>query len=44
MPAVKSFLSLTHFFVVQVCTSPDYAQPATAKNHYEVLRCFDCIG
>ncbi|XP_069674813.1 maestro heat-like repeat-containing protein family member 1 isoform X2 [Periplaneta americana] len=27
-----------------VCTSPDYAQPATAKNHYEVLRCFDCIA
>nr|CAD7434219.1 unnamed protein product [Timema monikensis] len=27
-----------------VCTSPDYAQPLTVKNHYEVLRCFDRIG
>ncbi|XP_068084667.1 maestro heat-like repeat-containing protein family member 1 [Anabrus simplex] len=27
-----------------VCTSPDYAQPSTVKNHFEVLRCFDRIA
>nr|CAD7445664.1 unnamed protein product [Timema bartmani] len=27
-----------------VCTSPDYVQPLTVKNHYEVLRCFDRIA
>ncbi|XP_063232625.1 maestro heat-like repeat-containing protein family member 1 isoform X2 [Bacillus rossius redtenbacheri] len=27
-----------------VCTSPDYAQPLTVKNHYEVLRCFDRLA
>lgn len=27
-----------------VCISPDYAQPASAKNHYEVLRCFNSIA
>lgn len=28
----------------QVSVSPDYAQPTTVKNHYEVLRCFEIVA
>ena len=28
----------------QVCVIPNYAEPFTVKNHYEVLRCYELIG
>ncbi|KAK8730652.1 hypothetical protein OTU49_007859 [Cherax quadricarinatus] len=28
----------------QVCITPDYAEPNTVKNHYEVLRCYELLG
>lgn len=28
----------------QVCVIPNYAEPFTVKNHYEVLRCYELLG
>lgn len=28
----------------QVCVMPNYAEPFTVKNHYEVLRCYEFLG
>ena len=28
----------------QVCVSPNYTEPFTVKNHYEVLRCYELLG
>nr|XP_045621254.1 maestro heat-like repeat-containing protein family member 1 isoform X2 [Procambarus clarkii] len=28
----------------QVCITPDYGEPLTVKNHYEVLRCYELLG
>ena len=28
----------------QVCVLPNYAEPFTVKNHYEVLRCYELLG
>ncbi|XP_042231664.1 maestro heat-like repeat-containing protein family member 1 isoform X2 [Homarus americanus] len=28
----------------QVCVTPNYAEPFTVKNHYEVLRCYELLG
>ena len=35
---------LLNTLFTQGSLSPDYAQPSTVKNHYEVLRCFEIVA